>query len=698
MNELTNLYLAHQGKVSDKWSSYLTAYDRLFDEQRDKPVRLLEIGIQNGGSLEIWSSYFRNASALIGCDINPDCAGLSYDDPRIGVIVGDANDPEVSERLFQRTPQLDIIIDDGSHRSSDIIKSFALYFPRLVEGGVYVAEDLHCSYWADFEGGLLYPYSSISFFKRLADVINYEHWGVAKDRSDVLRGIFTRYGCEIKDEVLSQVHSIEFINSLCVVRKASPASNNLSRRVIAGSMELVFPDMRKLNDSLPPVCDQSNNPWAVRNPPPDEAIENTELLLADAQQQIVGHNQAVSERDGQIASLQQSLLEREHAFTQQLAAWQADEQQHLSEIQQAHEERDVQQRQEIADLQQRVEAQRTQAQEREEQLRQQSAQQVQALEAAAAMHAEQLQGQVMALQHDLLERERAFTQQWTTWQAEEQQRRSDTQQAHAAREEQQRQVIVNLQQQLESQRAQAQEREDQLSQHAAQQVQALQSAAAMQAEQLQGQVIVLQHDLLERERAFTQQWTTWRAEEQQRVSETQLAHETSEEQQRQEIADLHRQLESQNAQAQGREDQLSQQAEHLREQIADLQQGLLERERAFTQQWAAWRTEEQQRVSETQQTHAAREAQLREDARAQIDTLRASLNHHTAYGQALAERMAALQSTWWWRMSIPWRRSSKWPAIASSVLPPTHSETPQLQATASAPTSGVPPTTPEKRG
>jgi cephalosporin hydroxylase len=311
MNELINLYLAHQGKVSDKWSSYLTVYDRLFDEQRDKPVRLLEIGIQNGGSLEIWSSYFRNASALIGCDINPDCAGLSYDDPRIGVIVGDANNPEVSERVFQRTPQLDIIIDDGSHRSSDIIKSFALYFPRLVEGGVYVAEDLHCSYWADYEGGLFYPYSSISFFKRLADVINYEHWGVATERAYLLRGIFKRYGCDINDEVLSQIHSIEFINSLCVVRKNSSASNNLGRRVIAGSMELVFPDMRKLNDSLPPVCDQSDNPWAVTNVPPDEAIENTELLLADAQQQIVSFNQAVAECAGQIADLNQAVTKRD---------------------------------------------------------------------------------------------------------------------------------------------------------------------------------------------------------------------------------------------------------------------------------------------------------------------------------------------------------------------------------------------------
>jgi len=525
VNDLISLYLAHQGKVSDKWSSYLTAYDRLFNEQRDKPVRLLEIGIQNGGSLEIWSRYFCNASALIGCDINPDCAGLSYDDPRISLIVGDANNPEVSEQVFQRSPQFDIIIDDGSHRSSDIIKSFALYFPRLVEGGVYVAEDLHCSYWADYEGGLLYPYSSIAFFKRLADVINYEHWGITKERSEVLRGVFTKYGCEIDIEVLSQVHSIEFINSLCVVRKKSSASNNLGRRVITGSIELVAPDILKLNDSLLPVCGQSSNPWAVRNPPPDEAIENTELLLADARQQIADQNHAVTERDGQIASLQQSILEREHAFTQQLAALQAEEQRRVSE----------------------------------------------------------------------------------------------TQQTYTAREEQQRQDAANLQQQLESQRAQAQEREDQLIQQAVLQVQAAQAAAAMQAEQLQGQIMALQHELLERERAFTQQWTTWQAEE-------------------------------------------------------------------------------QQRISETQQSHAAREAQLREDARAHIDTLRASMNHQVVFGQALAERLAALQSTWWWRLSMPWRRSSKWLDIASSVLPPTYCETPQPQEAPSKLTSGLPPTTPEKQG
>ena len=88
---LHQLYAEHTGNVSDKWSLYLTEYDRLFNDYRDKPIRLLEIGIQNGGSLEIWSKYFSNAVALIGCDINPDCARLSYDDPHIGCVIGDAN-------------------------------------------------------------------------------------------------------------------------------------------------------------------------------------------------------------------------------------------------------------------------------------------------------------------------------------------------------------------------------------------------------------------------------------------------------------------------------------------------------------------------------------------------------------------------------------------------------------------------------
>jgi O-antigen biosynthesis protein len=190
MTELTlqQLYAEHSGKVSDKWHSYLVEYGRVFAKYRYKSVTLLEIGVQNGGSLEIWSRFFANAQKLVGCDINPQCAKLQYEDPRVAVVVGDANSDAVQLTVLQHSPVFDVMIDDGSHRSSDIVKSFAKYFPHLADGGVFVAEDLHCSYWAEFEGGLYNPLSSITFFKRLADIVNHEHWGVVKKRSDILRG------------------------------------------------------------------------------------------------------------------------------------------------------------------------------------------------------------------------------------------------------------------------------------------------------------------------------------------------------------------------------------------------------------------------------------------------------------------------------------------------------------------------------
>ena len=212
MKSLSELYSTHQGKVSDKWGIYLPTYDRLFSPYRAQPVRLLEVGVQNGGSLEIWSKYFVQAQKLIGCDINPACSALQYEDPRVAIVVGDANTDAAEHQITSHAQQFDIVIDDGSHRSSDIIKTFVRYFPKVVDGGIFVAEDLHCSYWQEFEGGLHDPYSSMSFFKLLADVVNHEHWGTPQKRVDLTQGIQKRYVVTLNEEILSCIHSVEFVN------------------------------------------------------------------------------------------------------------------------------------------------------------------------------------------------------------------------------------------------------------------------------------------------------------------------------------------------------------------------------------------------------------------------------------------------------------------------------------------------------
>ena len=238
---IKELYEHHEGKTSDKWTLYLDEYDKIFAPYRYRSVRFLEIGVRNGGSLDIWGHYFSQAEKIIGCDIDARCAQLQYDDPRIVVIVGDANSDECEQQILAQAPRFEIIIDDGSHRSSDIGRSFARYFRHLKDGGVYIVEDLHASYWEEFEGGLHHPGSIMGFLKRLADVIHHEHWQNRRTRRrrDLLASHELQFGIEFDEFELARIHSLEFINSLCIIRKLSPDQNVLGHRVVAGTDEYV---------------------------------------------------------------------------------------------------------------------------------------------------------------------------------------------------------------------------------------------------------------------------------------------------------------------------------------------------------------------------------------------------------------------------------------------------------------------------
>lgn len=276
MGELAKLYEAHRGKVSDKWSAYLEAYETLFDSYRNRPVRILEIGVQNGGSLEIWSKFFPQAERIIGCDINPLCAGLTYEDPRISVIVGDANDAETTARIEELCESFDIIIDDGSRRSDDIVRSFALYFPKLANGGIFVAEDLHCSYWESYEGGIEAPFSSISFFKRLADYVNREHWGVSVPSEDAVSFFAEHWQARFDPSALEAIAEVRFRNSLAVVFKGSTTDNQLGARIVAGQSALANDAVVEMGSMRSIAPDQSRNAFGPLSPRLEEAVQDND--------------------------------------------------------------------------------------------------------------------------------------------------------------------------------------------------------------------------------------------------------------------------------------------------------------------------------------------------------------------------------------------------------------------------------------
>lgn len=264
MESLYDLYSNHTGKVSDKWMSNILLYDELFSTKREKPITLLEIGIQNGGSLEIWAKYFSNAENIVGCDINQKCSELTYEDERVIIHVGDVTLSETRDRVAELCSEFDIIIDDGSHRSGDIIKTFASYFPLLSLGGLYIVEDLHCSYWQSYDGGVEDPASSLSFFRRLTDFVNKESWGGDGASSDLLAFFVQRYGSQFSETCLEQIRRVLFQNSLVAIWKAERAQTLLGPRMIAGTVADISQDVVGLGGTLLSCPQQAVNPFGPR--------------------------------------------------------------------------------------------------------------------------------------------------------------------------------------------------------------------------------------------------------------------------------------------------------------------------------------------------------------------------------------------------------------------------------------------------
>ena len=227
-------FKAQTGKVSDKWSSYLSAYENLFSSFRLDPVNILEIGVLKGGHLEVLSRYFPNAKNIIGCDIDPQCGSFVYGDNRIKVIVGNAYTDQTAQKISAIAPELNIVIEDGTHVQRDVVYAFAKYFPSLADGGLFLVEDLHTSYWQSYGGGLFHPFSAYAFFRRLTDVINAEHWNNGLSVEDFMKAQSAYFGIEFPPELILSVHSITFQNSICAIRKAAPGKNALGKRIFAG--------------------------------------------------------------------------------------------------------------------------------------------------------------------------------------------------------------------------------------------------------------------------------------------------------------------------------------------------------------------------------------------------------------------------------------------------------------------------------
>jgi hypothetical protein len=166
-------FLTNDQRVIHKWKHYFPAYERHFAKFVNTDVVFLEIGSGQGGSLQMWKRFLGPHARIVGIDLRPECKEFAED--QIDIRIGDQSDKTFLLDVCQEFGVPDVVLDDGSHMMAHIHASFSVLYPLLPRNGVYMVEDLHTAYWAEFEGGVKRKESFIETCKDLIDELNADH-------------------------------------------------------------------------------------------------------------------------------------------------------------------------------------------------------------------------------------------------------------------------------------------------------------------------------------------------------------------------------------------------------------------------------------------------------------------------------------------------------------------------------------------
>lgn len=202
MNDLEKYFNNNSGRQIFKWHHYFEIYDRHFSRFRNQEIVVLEIGIFQGGSLQMWRDYFGSKARIIGMDINPRV--LQLKEENIDIIIGSQSDRNFLRKLHETLPPIDILIDDGGHKMKHQIFTFQELFGKIKPNGVYVCEDLATSYHLTYGGGYKRNGTFIEFSKKLIDSLNAYH----SEQRDFRIDQFT-----------STIDSLHYYDNILVVEK-----------------------------------------------------------------------------------------------------------------------------------------------------------------------------------------------------------------------------------------------------------------------------------------------------------------------------------------------------------------------------------------------------------------------------------------------------------------------------------------------
>ena len=147
MGYLDSLGIKYGTDKSSKCHDYLDFYEDIFESYffgLGSDVKLLEIGVRDGSSVKMWRDFFGRNSVIIGID-KETAKGIS------GAMVTIADAYSKEGLNYIKTITANILIDDGSHKSYDIITliDFLLEskdnFPYI-----FIYEDCHAAFFEEY--------------------------------------------------------------------------------------------------------------------------------------------------------------------------------------------------------------------------------------------------------------------------------------------------------------------------------------------------------------------------------------------------------------------------------------------------------------------------------------------------------------------------------------------------------------------
>ena len=130
--------------------SYLPLYELLLIDKKETALNVLEIGIDRGGSIKLWSDFFTSAT-IYGLDIMPNRKVWRNIKNKENIILYTSTDAYNADffnsHFLYQNITFDVILDDGPHTLESMQQFIKLYSQVMATDGILIIEDIQDISW-----------------------------------------------------------------------------------------------------------------------------------------------------------------------------------------------------------------------------------------------------------------------------------------------------------------------------------------------------------------------------------------------------------------------------------------------------------------------------------------------------------------------------------------------------------------------